>query len=145
VGAVGLAALMAAKIAQAGTIIAVDVHQSRLDLARTLGATHGIVSKDKNIDEEIRKVVEEGVDYAVDCTGIPFLIERMIEALGVRGKAVTIGSPGQGQKVSIDIFHHLVNGRSYIGTHQGDSNPVEVRTDATYTNVIVHPVSHQRI
>jgi Zn-dependent alcohol dehydrogenase len=50
----------------------------------------------------------------------------MIDALGVRGKAVTIGSPGQGQKVSINVFDHLVNGRSYVGTHQGDSNPEKV-------------------
>jgi Zn-dependent alcohol dehydrogenase len=126
VGAVGLAALMAAKIAHAGIIIAVDIHQSRIVLAKTLGATHGIISQDKKIDQEIRRIVEGGVDYAVDCTGVPRVVEAMIESLGVRGKGVTIGSPGQGETVSINIFHHLVNGRSYVGTHQGDSNPTEV-------------------
>jgi len=50
----------------------------------------------------------------------------MVESLGPKGQAVTVGSPGQGQTASINIFHHLVNGRSYMGTHQGDSNPVEV-------------------
>ena len=127
VGAVGFAALMAAKAAKAETIIAVDIHESRLDLALELGATHTILSsKDKNISEEIRKIVDGGVEYAVDCTGVPRVIEGMIDALGARGKGVTIGSPGQGQKVSVNIFDHLVNGRSYIGTHQGDSNPAEV-------------------
>ena len=126
VGAVGFAALMAAKSAKAETIIAVDIHESRLELALQLGATHTILSKDKNIVEEIRKIVDGGVEYAVDCTGVPRVIENMIDALGVRGKGVTIGSPGQGQKVSINIFDHLVNGRSYVGTHQGDSNPAEV-------------------
>jgi Zn-dependent alcohol dehydrogenase len=126
---------MAAKIAQAGIIIAVDIHQSRLDLAQTLGATHRILSRDKNIDEEIRKLVDGGVDYAVDCSGVPKVIEEMVEALGVRGKGVTIGSPGQGQTVSINIFHHLVNGRSYVGTHQGDSNPVEVKDPRVKANV----------
>jgi len=127
VGAVGLAAVMAAKIAKAGTILAVDVHQSRLTLASELGATHEIMSSGKDINEEIRKVVEDGVDYAIDCTGVPKIIESLIQALGVKGQAVTIGSPGQGQNVSINIFEHLVNGRSYTGTHQGDSNPSKVR------------------
>lgn len=134
VGAVGFAALMAAKTAKAATIIAIDIHQSRLDLALELGATHTILSKDKNVCEEIRKIVDGGVEFAVDCTGVPRVIESMIDALGVRGKGVTIGSPGQGQKVSVNIFDHLVNGRSYIGTHQGDSNPAEVRFLTPPTN-----------
>jgi Zn-dependent alcohol dehydrogenase len=126
VGAVGLAALMASKIAGSSTIIAIDIHQSRLDLATSLGATHTILSKSKNITTEIRRIVQEGVDFAVDCTGVPMLIGQMISALAVRGRGVTIGSPGQGQKVEINIFEHLVNGRSYVGTHQGDSNPEKV-------------------
>jgi Zn-dependent alcohol dehydrogenase len=126
VGAVGLAALMASKIASAKTIIAVDIHQSRLELAVSLGATHTILSKNINLTEAIREIVPEGVNFAVDCTGVPVLIEQMISALAARGKGVTIGSPGQGQKASINIFDHLVNGRSYVGTHQGDSNPEQV-------------------
>lgn len=117
---------MAAKISEAGTIIAVDIHESRLELAKSLGATHTINSKDKDLNQEIRKIIEDGVDYAIDCTGVPRIIETMIDALAVRGKGVTIGSPGQGQKVSINIFDQLVNGRSYVGTHQGDSNPEKV-------------------
>jgi Zn-dependent alcohol dehydrogenase len=117
---------MASKIAGASLIIAIDIHQSRLDLATSLGATHTILSKGKKITSEIRHIVQEGVDFAVDCTGVPTLIEEMISALAVRGKGVTIGSPGQGQSVSINIFEHLVNGRSYVGTHQGDSNPEKV-------------------
>jgi Zn-dependent alcohol dehydrogenase len=137
VGAVGLASVMAAKIANAGTIIAVDIHQSRLTLASELGATHEILSIGKDINEEIRKVVEEGVDYAIDCTGVPKIVESLIKSLGVKGQAVTIGSPGQGQTVTINIFDHLVNGRSYIGTHQGDSKPQQV----TLTDpVLMHPV-----
>jgi Zn-dependent alcohol dehydrogenase len=126
VGAVGLAAIMASKIASAKTIIAIDIHQSRLDIAVSLGATHTVLSKNINLTQAIREIVPEGVNYAVDCTGVPVLIEQMISALAVRGKGVTIGSPGQGQKVSINIFDHLVNGRSYVGTHQGDSNPEQV-------------------
>lgn len=126
VGAVGLAALMAAKICEAGTIIALDVHQSRLDLAISLGATHTVLSKDVDVEQGIRKIVPEGIDYAIDCTGLPKVIESMIRALGVRGKGVTVGSPGQGQTASINIFEHLAFGKTYVGTHQGDSYPPEV-------------------
>jgi Zn-dependent alcohol dehydrogenase len=127
VGAVGLAAIMAAKISNTGTVIAIDLHQSRLSLASDLGATNEILSVGKDINDEIRKVVEDGVDYAIDCTGVPKVVESLVSALGPKGQAVTIGSPGQGQTVSINIFDHLVNGRSYMGTHQGDSNPSQVR------------------
>lgn len=127
VGAVGLAALMGAKISQARTIIAIDIYESRLELSRSLGATHTILSsRETDLNKEIRTICEDGVDYAIDCTGVPKIVESMIDGLGVQGKCVTIGSPGQGQKVSINIFDHLVNGRSYVGTHQGDSNSVEV-------------------
>lgn len=145
VGAVGLAALMAAKICDAGTIIAVDIHESRLELAKSLGATHTINSKDRDLNQEIRKIIGDGVDYAIDCTGVPRIIETMIDALGVRGKGVTIGSPGQGQKVSINIFDQLVNGRSYVGTHQGDSNPEKVQPRGSRSNYRVHPLLDQRI
>jgi len=145
VGAVGLAALMAAKICDAGTIIAVDIHESRLELAKSLGATHTINSKDRDLNQEIRKIIGDGVDYAIDCTGVPRIIETMIDALGVRGKGVTIGSPGQGQKVSINIFDQLVNGRSYVGTHQGDSNPEKVQPRGSRSNYRVYPLLDQRI
>jgi Zn-dependent alcohol dehydrogenase len=127
VGAVGLAAVMAAKIAHSGTIIAIDVHQERLTLASELGATHEILSRDNDIYEGILKVVPDGVQYAIDCTGVPRIIEQLVKSLSVKGTTLTIGSPGQGQTASINIFDHLAFGRSYMGTHQGDSNPQEVQ------------------
>lgn len=139
VGAVGLAAIMAAKISKAGTIIAIDIHQSRLSLASELGATDKILSLGKDINQEIRKIIEDGVDYAVDCTGVPKILESLITSLGVKGQAVTIGSPAQGQTVSINIFDHLVNGRSYTGTHQGDSNPSQ-GADFHALLMVVHSV-----
>lgn len=52
-GAVGCAAVMAARVADCSTIIAVDIHDSRLELARELGATHVINSKTENVAERL--------------------------------------------------------------------------------------------
>jgi Zn-dependent alcohol dehydrogenase len=123
-GSVGLSAIMAAKIRQAKQIIAIDIQESRLALAKELGATATILASDdmEAIREQIRKLSPpNGVNKAVDCSGVPKVIETMIDSLGIRGRACTVGSPGPGKRVSVDVFSHLVYGREYIGCHQGSS------------------------
>lgn len=61
---------MAAKVAGATTIIAVDVVESRLDLALELGATHMINSKETDAVEATREIINGGVEYALASTGI---------------------------------------------------------------------------
>jgi len=75
-GAVGLGAIMAAKIAGANPIIAVDIHDSRLATARELGATHAINSKEQDAIAEIGALCPQGLAYAFDTTGIASIIER---------------------------------------------------------------------
>lgn len=94
VGSVGMSAIMAAKLRNAKSIIAVDLQQSRLDLAIALGATDAILGSDSDIIEKIQRISSKnGVDCAVDCSGVPAVIETMIKCLGTRGKAVTLGAP----------------------------------------------------
>lgn len=127
VGSVGLSAIMASKIRQAKTIIAVDVQASRLKLAKELGATETIKSKEVDVVEEIKRLCPPaGVDYAVDYTGVPAVIEQMIDSLGLRGRACSVGAPVPGKRASVDVFSHLVMGRQYVGCHQGDSIAREV-------------------
>ncbi|KAJ4138718.1 hypothetical protein NW768_002578 [Fusarium equiseti] len=125
VGSVGLAAVMAAKARGARVIIAIDLQQSRLDLAKELGATHGVLGPDpKNIIKGILKICPPlGVDFAVDCTGVPVIIETMVAALGMRGRGATVGAPGGRAKAKIDIMGHLTYGKEYVGCSEGDSNP----------------------
>ena len=92
-GAVGLSAVMAARAAGATTIIAVDVLPARLDLARELGATH----VDQRREDRCRRRDpadhrRRGVDYALDTTGLPALIEQGVEALRQRGTAAILGA-----------------------------------------------------
>jgi Zn-dependent alcohol dehydrogenase len=94
VGSVGMSAIMAAKLRGAKKIIAIDLKQTRLDLAVELGATDTILGDDPEIVAAVQKIAPpNGVNYAVDCSGIPAVVERMIECLGTRGKAATVGAP----------------------------------------------------
>ena len=128
VGSVGLSAIMASRIRRAKDIIAVDIQESRLALARELGATISINSKEADVIEEIKKCCPPaGVKYALDCSGVPAVIEQMIDSLGTRGRACSVGAPAPGKRASIDVFSHLVMGREYVGCHQGESIASEVR------------------
>lgn len=128
VGSVGIAAVMAAaRISGAGTVIAIDLQESRLELAKKLGATHGVLGSAKDVVGEIRKICPpNGVDYALDCTGVPAVIKTMIDCLGTRGRGATVGAPGFGKCVSVDVMEHLTYGKEYVGCCEGDSLPREV-------------------
>ena len=127
VGSVGMAAVMAGKLRGAKTIIAIDLQQNRLDLSKSLGATHGVLGSDPDVVGSIRGICPpNGIDYAVDCTGVPGVIRTMIDALGSRGRCATVGAPGPGNFVNVDIMEHLTFGKEYIGCSEGDSLPSKV-------------------
>ncbi|KAL1837770.1 hypothetical protein VTJ49DRAFT_3406 [Mycothermus thermophilus] len=130
-GSVGMASIMAAAhVARAKVVIAVDVQPARLELARKLGATHTVLASRepgaKSTVEQIREICPPlGVDYAVDCTGVPGVIRDMVDSLGTKGRASTVGAPGFGKEVSIDVMQHLTYGKEYVGCCEGDSLPSE--------------------
>ncbi|KAF5007535.1 hypothetical protein FDECE_6126 [Fusarium decemcellulare] len=127
VGSVGMSALMAAKMRGAKEIIAIDLQQSRLDLAKKLGATKTILGDDPELISKIQQISPpNGVHYAVDCTGVPAVIEKMVDCLGTRGKAATVGAPTPGKRAGIDVFAQLINGRQYVGCCEGDSIPAKI-------------------
>lgn len=81
-GAVGLAAMMAGKISGCTRVIAVDIVPSRLELAKELGATDTINSKDEDPVKKIQELTNGyGVDYAVDTTGLPAVMKLALDAL----------------------------------------------------------------
>jgi Zn-dependent alcohol dehydrogenase len=93
-GSVGMSAVMAAKIRGAKEIIAIDLQQSRLDLAKSLGATATILGSDPDIISKLQEISPpNGVNYALDCSGVPAVIETMIKCLGTRGRAASVGAP----------------------------------------------------
>ena len=121
VGAVGLAAVMAARIAGCGTIIAVDRHQSRLDLALQVGATHVVAAGD-DVVEEVRALCDGGTEFAIDTTGNPGVVRQAVDSLRVAGVFGLIGSAKFGTEVTLDLTHMLF-GRIFRGIILGDSTP----------------------
>lgn len=121
-GAVGLAAIMAARVAGCGPIIAVDIHDHRLALALELGATHAINSRTSDLTERIMGITGRGMNYSVEATGIPAVMAQAVELLAKPGKAALLGASNAGAKVEIDA-RALTGGNSVRGIIEGDAVP----------------------
>lgn len=119
-GAVGLAAVMAAKVARCGTIIIVDLNSERLDLARELGATHAINAREEDAVARIREITGGGVDFSLECTSVPKVFRQAVDCLGIPGTCGLIGSTAIGTEASIDIGSFLF-GRTVFGVVEGQS------------------------
>jgi aryl-alcohol dehydrogenase len=119
IGAVGFAALFAAKLLGVERIVAVDRVQSRLDLARELGATQTVNGAETDLAAALAAL--GGIDYALDTTGAPKVVETAIGALKVRGELALIGASPD-KAMTTDIMH-LINGRVIRGVVEGDADP----------------------
>lgn len=125
VGAVGLSGLMAAKIAGCDPIIAVDVHDARLALARALGATHVINHRSRaDVVADIRKITGDGVRFSLETSAQPAVFREAVEALMAAGTCVLLGSARSGTEVSLEM-PFLQFGRVVRGVIQGESHPQE--------------------
>jgi aryl-alcohol dehydrogenase len=123
VGAVGLSALMAAKIAGCVPIVAVDIHDHRLDLARELGATHTINHRTcADVSGEIRKIASGGVRHAVDTSAVPAVFREAVDCLMPAATCVLLGSARKGTEVALEM-PFVQQGRMVRGVVQGDSVP----------------------
>jgi aryl-alcohol dehydrogenase len=123
VGAVGLSALMAAKIAGCDPIIAVDVHEHRLALARELDATHTINHTDRSdVVAEIKKITGIGARYTLETSALAPVLREAVEALMPAGTCILLGSARAGTETSFET-PFLQNGRIVRGVIQGDSVP----------------------
>ena len=124
-GCVGLSAVMAAKVAGASHIIAVDINPERLQTATGLGATHVVAPDDfassAELVEHIKSIVgNDGCNYAIDTTGIPAVLRQAFDCCGPMGVTAMIAPGVPGTEVSIEMLG-LLPGKSLRGVVQGDS------------------------
>jgi aryl-alcohol dehydrogenase len=122
-GAVGLSSVMAAKVAGATTIVAVDVVASRLTLAKELGATHVVNTREVDLVEGVREATGGGARFALESTGRPEVLAQAIEALGPLGQIGVVGAPPLGTTAAFDVNNLLLGGRVIRGIVEGDSVP----------------------
>jgi aryl-alcohol dehydrogenase len=123
VGAVGLAAIMAAKIAGCTTIVAVDLRQNRLDVARDLGATHVVDASAVDAAEAIVGLTGGGVEFSLEASGSPKAVRSAVDCLAPRGECSIVGAPALGTEASFDVTHLFTAGRTIRGVVEGESVP----------------------
>ncbi|MCZ7654914.1 MAG: zinc-binding dehydrogenase [Rhodocyclaceae bacterium] len=119
-GGVGLNSLLAAVASGAEKIIALDMIESKLQLARQLGATHAVNAGDKDAIEQVKALTQGGVDYAFEMAGSVAALELAYRITRRGGTTVTAGLPNPQsnwplQAVTLVAEERTVKG-SYIGS-----------------------------
>lgn len=117
-GSVGLSAVMAAKIVNCEHIIAIDLHENRLKMAKELGATHVINGNStENIFGKIKKITNGGVHYAIDTTGLSSVVKEGLQSLRVNGELALVAGG-----TALDV-NQMTEGKSVKSIIQGDAVP----------------------
>lgn len=121
-GGVGMSAILAATLCGCTAIVAVDINDDRLKMARELGATHTVNPVSTDPVKAIRKATGLGVDYILDTTGKPGVIRQAFESLAPGGRCGTVAHSSDGSDFAVDSGT-LLQGRELFGIIQGDSEP----------------------
>lgn len=121
-GAVGLSALMAANLVGCSKIIAVDIHDERLALAKTLGATHVVNSSKEEVVQAIKTITQGGANFSFETTGVDQVQLQAINCLKNYGKMMTVavGKKDIALNLTRDIVVRSITLRGII---EGDAVP----------------------
>jgi aryl-alcohol dehydrogenase len=118
-GGVGLSAIMAARLAGAATIAAVDLNLNRLELARKLGATHVFDGRQQDLLAALQGVTGGGAQYTLDTTGVPGVITAAIHLLRPTGTCGLVGVLWE----TAALDQTVLFGRNIMGIMEGDAVP----------------------
>jgi aryl-alcohol dehydrogenase len=117
-GNVGLAAIMAARLTGATTIVAIDNVESRLQLARELGATHSLKHGADTV-AELKELTHGTLDYSIEATNGSNLVAEAVTALGIRGTCAMVGGAKATEVVKMSHEDVLLQGKRVIGVMGG--------------------------
>jgi S-(hydroxymethyl)glutathione dehydrogenase/alcohol dehydrogenase len=122
-GGIGLNIVQAAALVSAYPIIAIDLHDGKLELAKQMGATHVINSSKTDARQAILDIVgSAGVDAFIDNTGQPTIIEMGYQITKPQGRVTLVGVPRKGNNINIySLPLHFAKGLS--GSHGGEAIP----------------------
>ena len=121
-GAVGLSALMAAKVAGCSPIIVVDNETSRLEKSLTLGADICLKPAEEGFVKSIRLATKGGAQFSIDCTGVASVLPLAVRILDRLGTCILVGAVPPKSVTQLDSSQ-LLSGRTIRGTTAGDSSP----------------------
>ena len=124
-GGVGLSCVMGAALAGAARIVAVDRVEAKLDVARDLGATDGLLATDDAAAtvEALRDLTDGGPDFVFEAIGRPATVELAIEALPLGGTAVLVGMTPLETRASFAVYPFVDGSRRILGSNYGFADP----------------------
>ncbi len=123
-GGVGNAAIVGSKLAGASTIVAVDIDDRKLKLARGFGATHTVNSTEENAVEKIREISGGfGVNVAIEAIGLPEVYKQCFEARDLAGTVVLVGVPRPDMTIELPFIELFGRGGDLKSSWYGDCLP----------------------
>lgn len=126
IGGVGLNVLQGAVLAGANRIIAVDVFDRKLEMARHFGATHVVNARREDPVEAIRRLTGGwGADYAFEVIGNPTTIKQAWEAVRKGGTAVVVGLAADTDEITLSPASVMRNAKTLMGCYYGSVRPQE--------------------
>ncbi|KAL4746670.1 hypothetical protein BDW72DRAFT_210218 [Aspergillus terricola var. indicus] len=128
-GAVGVAALLAARALGLTRIVAVDIVDEKLQLALELGATHTVntlSASDSDLAATIRRYLPDGADYIIDTTGVGKVLQAGLGALAVNGTFTLIGAMPPDTELKLNALDVLTGCKKIIGVILAWSDPQQI-------------------
>ena len=126
-GGVGLSALLAAVLVGAHPIVVLDTQTSKLDLARSLGATEAVLVDPSHLPRGLADAralgPPEGFDHALECIGRPATVELALDLTRPGGTTTLVGMTPQGQRAGVDVYRFVEDGKRLLGSNYGSSVP----------------------
>jgi alcohol dehydrogenase len=122
-GGVGLAALLGARALHASVLIAVDVSDAKLTLARELGASHALNAKDPECADRIRELTHGGVDFAFEMAGSLQALELAYKITRRGGTTVSAGLAPPEARFAVSQVSLVAEERTIKGSYLGSCDP----------------------
>jgi S-(hydroxymethyl)glutathione dehydrogenase/alcohol dehydrogenase len=124
-GGVGLSCVMGAVVAGASRIVAIDRVPAKLETARALGATVGLLASDDRAETvaRLRDLTDGGPDYAFEAIGRVPTVELAIECLPLGGTAVLVGMTPFEARASFAVYPLVDGSRRVLGSNYGFADP----------------------
>jgi len=125
-GGVGLAGIMAAKLKGCQQIIGIDRIDSRLELAKSLGATHVVNTSEltQSLTDTLLEITSKsGTTITVDATGVVPLIQQGLEFTANQGKMILLGVAPPDAGLQVAIFQFMATGKQLLGSMEGGVRP----------------------
>ena len=124
-GGVGVAAIQGARIAGAAVIVAVDLHEGKLDRAKAFGATHGVLPED--LPAALAEVTAgEGFDFTLECIGMPTTMRQAFDMTRRGGTSCIVGVGRMDETFALSAFEMFFSEKTLVGSMYGGA---DVRTD----------------